>query len=99
MTAKQPLNHQPKAAGSITVDTRLGKLVLPSPLNLPSNAYRASRKNLNPVDTFFDWIEAAFKEGSRELKIIDGLTLEEAIEVNNAWLDGVSAGESLNSES
>lgn len=97
MTANNSLEL--KSPDTIAVETRLGKLVLPSPLKLSSNAYRMSRKNQNPVDTFFDWIESAFAEGSDELKIIDGLNLQEVIEVNNAWLDGISAGESVNSES
>lgn len=73
------------------------KLVIPSFSSLPTRALRKSRKAVDDMDKAFTILEETLGEDSKEIAILDEMTVEEFGEFVTAWTGGAPVGESSDS--
>jgi len=66
---------------------------------LPMGALRKARKAKDEADQAFTIIEFVMGEDSKELAVIDSMTLTEFQEFMEGWTQGAPLGESVSSES
>jgi len=72
---------------------------IPSIKSVPNGVIRQTRRIEDELDKTYTIIELLLGEDSKELAVLDKMTLEEFIDFSNAWTQGASVGESNGSES
>lgn len=82
---------------TFTYESNGNKFTIPSFSSLPTRALRKSRKATDEMDKAFTILEEAIGADSKEIAIIDEMTVEEFGEFVQAWTGGAPVGESSDS--